>query len=180
MRASTSPSKGIWAAGLGLLILLSILAALQYRWLGEVSEAEKERMQARMHSSAARFARDFDRELTRALAALGPGGPTRRDRESYGERRARWRSSALFPDLVRAVFVASPGDDRGLQLFRVEEDGRLRARGVPQDLAGLRSRLENLGLLDTSRAAPALPPRGDGRGCAGARRPDSGSESGYT
>jgi signal transduction histidine kinase len=138
-----------------MLILLSILAALQYRWLGEVSEAEQERMQARMHSSAARFARDFDRELTRALAALGPGGPPRRDRESYGERRARWRSSALYPDLVRAVFVASRGDDRSLLLFRVEDEtGGLVPVGWPEDLAGLRSRLEALGPLPDAAPGP--------------------------
>jgi signal transduction histidine kinase len=138
-----------------MLILLSILAALQYRWLGEVSDAEKERMQARMRSSAARFAREFDRELTRALAALGPGGPPRRDRESYAERRARWRSSALFPDLVRAVFVALPGDDRGLRLFRVEEDsGGLAPAAWPQELAGLRSRLEGLAPLPDPTPGP--------------------------
>lgn len=138
-----------------MLVLLSILAALQYRWLGEVSAAEKERMRARMQSSAARFARDFDRELTRALMFLGPGGPQRRERGSYAERRARWTSSALFPDLVRAVFVAIPGEDRGLRLSRVEEEtGVFAPVAWPPDLAALKSRLESAGPVPDTPPAP--------------------------
>jgi signal transduction histidine kinase len=135
--------------------LLSVLAALQYRWLGEVSDAEKERMQARMHASAARFARDFDRELTRALVLLTPGGPPRRERESYGERRQRWASAAMFPELVRGVFVAAPGDDRTLRLFGVDEQsGNLSPVAWPDDLARLRSRLESVAPARDAAATP--------------------------
>jgi signal transduction histidine kinase len=136
-------------------ILVLILAALQFRWVGEVSEAEKERMQARMRSSAARFARDFDRELTRALVYLGPGGPQRRDRGSYAERRARWASSTTLPELVRAVFVASPAEGNELRLFRVEEEtGALTPVAWPQDLTALRSRLASLGPVPETGPGP--------------------------
>ncbi|MBL8188447.1 MAG: HAMP domain-containing histidine kinase [Acidobacteria bacterium] len=47
-----------------MLVLLPLLAVLQYRWLGEVSAAERERMQANLKTSAERFCSDFDRELT--------------------------------------------------------------------------------------------------------------------
>ena len=127
-----------------MLVLLAILAALQYRWLGEVSDAEKERMRARMQSSAARFAREFDRELTRALVLLAPGGPPRRDRGSYADRRARWSSSAQFPELLRDVFVALPDANRGLRLSRVEADtGAFTPVAWPPELAALKSRLES-------------------------------------
>jgi signal transduction histidine kinase len=129
-----------------MLVLLAILAGLQYRWLGEVSDAEMSRMQARMQASAARFARDFDRELTRALVLLGPGGPPRRPRDAQSERHARWMSSALMPDLVRGVFVASGGNGQRLQLLRVDEEtGGLVPTDWPQELLVLRSRLESAG-----------------------------------
>lgn len=145
-----------------MLILMSILATLQYRWLDDVSEAEKERMRARMQSSAARFAKDFDRELTKALASLAPSDPQRRERGTYADRRARWTSSALFPELVRGVFVARPDEDRRLRLFRVDEDsGECVPTAWPEDLVALRSRLEGRGrpsdaLAVTASDIPAL------------------------
>src|SRR5262245_14636123 len=53
-----------------LLVLLPLLAVLQYRWLGEVSQAERERMQANLRTSAERLCSDFDRELTAAYVQL--------------------------------------------------------------------------------------------------------------
>src|ERR1051326_2112043 len=53
-----------------LLVLLPLLAVLQYRWLGEVSAGERERMQAFLKTSAERFCSDFDRELTNAYVQL--------------------------------------------------------------------------------------------------------------
>jgi signal transduction histidine kinase len=155
MRDSSLQSRGIWVAGSAMLILLAILAALQYRWLGAVSAADKERMQARMLSSAVRFARDFDRELTRALVFLGPGGPPRRERGSPADRRARWTSTALFPELVRAVFVAMPGDDRTLRLFRVDETtSEFVPEAWPADLVPLKARLEGLVPAPDSGSGP--------------------------
>ena len=131
-----------------MAVLLAILAMLQYRWLGEVSQAEKERMLARMQSSAMRFARDFDREVTRAFSLLDPAGPPRARGGTHAERSARWKASALYPDLVRAVFVAEPAAEGALRLSRVEDDtGRLLPVDWPKELAGLRARLEDPGAL---------------------------------
>jgi signal transduction histidine kinase len=147
MRRSYRPSPVVWAAGLTMIGLLVILAVLQYRWLGELSSAEKLHMRDRMQSSATRFAREFDRELTRALILLDPGSP-RRPRETYADRRARWASSALAPRIVRDVFVASlsRGD---LALARVDEaTGELSPLPWPAELLGLKDRLR------TARPAP--------------------------
>jgi hypothetical protein len=46
-----------------LLILLGALAGLQYRWLGKISDDERERMQKRLEIDAQRFAEDFNREF---------------------------------------------------------------------------------------------------------------------
>jgi signal transduction histidine kinase len=55
-----------------LLLLLGVLATLQYRWLGEVSTAERDRLRNSLRARAADFTRDFDREITRTFLAFRP------------------------------------------------------------------------------------------------------------
>ena len=54
------------AVAVALLGLIGVLASLQYRWLGRISDAERERMTATLGARANAFAQDFDRELTLA------------------------------------------------------------------------------------------------------------------
>ena len=51
-------------------MLLAALATFQYRWLGEVSEAERERMRASLRTRASEFTQEFDAELTRVFIAF--------------------------------------------------------------------------------------------------------------
>ena len=62
------------AALLGLIVLL---ATLQYRWLGRISAAERERMTTTLTARGNALALDFDRELTLAymLFHAEPGLP---------------------------------------------------------------------------------------------------------
>jgi signal transduction histidine kinase len=53
-----------------LLVLLGVLGTLQYRWLGEVSNAERERLRATLRTRTTDFSRDFDREISRAYMAF--------------------------------------------------------------------------------------------------------------
>jgi hypothetical protein len=50
----------------GLLVLLSVLAFLQYRWLGQISDGERERLARSLQTETARFAEDFNREMQNA------------------------------------------------------------------------------------------------------------------
>src|SRR6185503_8019721 len=54
-----------------IAVLLAGLALLQHRWLSAVSAAERTRMRASAAGRAEAFARDMDRELTRAFLMLG-------------------------------------------------------------------------------------------------------------
>lgn len=64
----------------GLLGLLAVPATLQYRWLGMLSDAERDRVRSGLNHAATRFCDDADRELVRAfmtfLAALRAEGGT--------------------------------------------------------------------------------------------------------
>ena len=65
-----------------LAILLGVLAVLQYRWVGQLSADERDRIKDHLKDSADEFAEDFNRELTRAFFWLqvGPVIPRRRRR----------------------------------------------------------------------------------------------------
>jgi hypothetical protein len=49
---------------LALLALLPLLAVFQYRWLGQVSEGERERKKSVLTAMARQFCHDFDSALT--------------------------------------------------------------------------------------------------------------------
>ena len=91
-----------------LLVLLAILATLQYRWLGEVSEAERERMRASLRTRASELAQEFDAELTRAYVTFHVGSD-QLDADAaaaLADAYARWQASAKIPALVGAVYMA--------------------------------------------------------------------------
>jgi signal transduction histidine kinase len=103
-----------------LVGLMTLLATLQYRWLGQVSQAERERMQSTLSTGASEFALDVDRELTRAylLYQIEPGT----DEEiaaRLAERNERWQATSRFPKLLKNVYIYTqepPGTGR-LRLF---------------------------------------------------------------
>lgn len=108
LRVRTIPPRLL----LGLLIgLLALLGTLQYRWSGELSQAERVRMRAGAQERAESFARDFDREVTRAFLRLGhPGAPGSPDPlADYADQLDRWRASTPYPGLVGDVLLVEPG-----------------------------------------------------------------------
>src|SRR6187455_1718790 len=100
------PMGVIAGALLGLILLL---ATLQYRWLGQISGAERERMTANLNTRATAFAQDFDREITRAYL-LFQMDPMRQDTNPAAglvTRYDRWQATARFPKMIKEVYVLS-------------------------------------------------------------------------
>jgi signal transduction histidine kinase len=105
-----------------LLGLIALLATLQYRWLGQISGAERERMRATLYLRAKAFGEDVDRELTRAYL-LFEVDASHDDRETAPEfmaRYDRWQATSRFPRLIKDVYLALPDradDPRPLQRY---------------------------------------------------------------
>lgn len=156
MRARLFP-----AALLAVLVLLGILATLQYRWTGELGEAEQARLQAAARSRAEGMARDLDGELARLHRQLGLRGDAIGDAD-WARRWEAWRREARWPALAEDVYRLRPGE-AGLQAARWEE-GAFQDVAWPARLAPLRDRL-----TDTV-SGPPFGPAGPGR----ARRPPPG------
>ena len=86
-----------------LLVLLGTLGTLQYRWLGEVSEAERARMRDGLRARVSEFSQAFDGELTRTYAAFHLtsdqiGGDERAALEGAWN---RWRTAAPARERAR-------------------------------------------------------------------------------
>ena len=130
-------------AGVVLAALLATLATLQYRWLGEVSEAERSRMRATLQTRAADFTQAFDRELTQIYVAFhgepepAGEGPARAIAASL----ARAQASATVPGLIRDVFLLEGQGERAGVLQRFNPASRaLDAAEWPEPLLAWRRR----------------------------------------
>ena len=102
-----------------LLGLIAALATLQYRWLGQISDAERDRMTANLGAHASGLAQEFDHELTRAYATfqLDASASDENLAAKLAARHERWMERARYPRLVREVYIARP-DESGATLQR--------------------------------------------------------------
>jgi two-component system sensor histidine kinase SenX3 len=108
-----------------LVVLVGTLATLQYRWLGQVGEAEREEMRVSLERRVREFSEDFDREVTRAYntfrsidAAVTPAVP-----QALASAFEVWRTSAAYPDLVKHVYFATE-EGATSSLLQSSPDGR--------------------------------------------------------
>src|SRR5690242_8285198 len=109
MRPRRLAQKLPLAIPVALVILLAMLATLQYHWSGKVSALERQRMRMSLFSDGFRFSEDFDREVARAFIYFhpNPAVPTNQpDQRIAGIVReyGRWMTEAPYPRLVRDVY----------------------------------------------------------------------------
>ncbi len=142
-----SRPSGLTLLTCGLLVLLPAVALLQYRWVGEVSAAERERMGANLRNATQQFRDAFDLEVGRAFLNLQVGPFTARDgwSDQYSDRYDAWMDTAEHPRIVSAVMVVD-APDRVLRLRRWNADSHSFVDepwpAAPAALAALREPLE--------------------------------------
>jgi signal transduction histidine kinase len=128
--------SGLTLLTAALLLLLPTLAVLQYRWVGQISEAERERMRRNVRNAADQFGDALDDEISRALVGLQVDGAIAREEawDRYADRYASWIDTAAHPNLISAIFLVDLHDDHlrlrkwNAQAQRFEEapwEGRL-------------------------------------------------------
>ena len=99
-----------------LILLLPLLAYLQYQWQGQVSLALRAQMQEQMQRAANQFNDDFGLALTDVYKSFQPvlpekGTPDERPvqlRRQFEELYARWNRTTQHPRLIRNVFLLAP------------------------------------------------------------------------
>jgi signal transduction histidine kinase len=128
-----------------LVLLLAVLAVLQWRWIGEVSAMERHRMKMSLVAAGSHFTEDFDREVTRAFLYFHPGSmePPEARLARVLRQYDRWNAETPYPRLVRDVFLMRPGSEGGTGLEVLwPAEHRFVACPWPPELAALRQRLE--------------------------------------
>lgn len=136
-------SSGLFGLAVLLAVLLGVLAVLQYRWVGQLSQDERDRMRKHLHGRADDLADDFNRELTRIFVWLQVGPEIRRDDPQAEEQRyEHWFTAAPHPELVRAIYQIDV-DATGQLTFReyFRQEPRLEPVAWPAELAPIREAL---------------------------------------
>jgi len=119
-----------------LVILVCVLAGLQYYWIGEISSTEQKRLQDDLQSQVNKLGGDFNAEINTAAAALQPDdqqvqamGPEK----AYELRYAAWRSSSTHPLLFRRIALVNIENGAlGLKMLN-RETGMLETAEWPED-----------------------------------------------
>jgi signal transduction histidine kinase len=142
-----------------LAILLVKLAVLQYDWVGQNAEHERQTMQTALHNLAIDFAEKFNREIHRTYSYAEMNGEALAHREYHElvERYTRWRATASYPGLIKNVFLAVSEDNEKLTLLRLNEvEGRFEKTEWTSNLADLRDRFDPRAFRSKNEAANQL------------------------
>ena len=107
----------------GLLALLGLLAALQYVWLGQISEAEKDRITRRLQTDTERFGEDFNREIQSAYVNFQSDEALwlKKDWAQFSERYDFWRKKTAYPALIRGFYYLENKPEGGVLRFDSEK-----------------------------------------------------------
>jgi len=163
---------------LGLLVVVvCVLAVLQYRWIGEISANEQKNRQADLQAAANKLSSAFNAELSTAAETLQPSDPQVQElgrQKAYETRYREWHASSPHPRLFRRAAVVGQENGRlALRMFNTET-GVLELVEWPADwsaerdfvaarLAGTNTgplRTDNSTLLDYPRFGPPPDPGG--------------------
>lgn len=124
--------------------LCGVLGVLQYRWIGEVSIAARERLRASLQASLERVSRDFQTELTAAARSIMPEAPPAESAtllRDVGERYAAWKSAEHGGRLFRSVAVATR-EGEALSLHMAQPGGATPASAWPAEWTPLEEFLQ--------------------------------------
>jgi signal transduction histidine kinase len=142
MHVRTGRRLALYLVAGSTLLLLPLMAVLQYRWIGQVSDAERERRERTLKAATAQVAQDLDLELFRAFVGLQVDGDTLKGEEwnQYADRAQAWRAASPLPSLVSEVLLVDR-DGASLRLRKWDAAARTFVPAAwPAELAAERDR----------------------------------------
>jgi signal transduction histidine kinase len=156
-----------WPVVGGVVLLLTVLLALQYRWQVKAATAEREIMQKRVEADARRFADEFNREVQSVYFNFQMDAEAWKlsDWTEFNERYDFWRSRTIYPEVVKDFYYWQPASET---FIRYDRNGRTFAPAeVPEDLAAVRKLASEAGTFKpfyVEQFAMALPVHSPGHG----------------
>lgn len=134
-----------WLFVLPLFVLCGVLGFLQYRWIGEVRIAARDRLRGTLQASLFRVSQEFDSEVIAACAAIAPANSVpdaetaRRELES---RYNQWKQAAGHGQVFDRIAIATP-DKHSLTLLVLDpRSGVLTETDWPAAWIPTKNRLE--------------------------------------
>src|SRR5262245_18687113 len=143
---------------IALVPLVVLLAALQYKWLGQISESERENKPITLQNDAQRFCEDFDQEITRAYLYFQSNGDdfNRNDLGNFSEYYDRWANQTPHPQLVSNIWLVTMEVKKAVVSLRsLENTGPVAlSEAFPRAVVGSKIARTALRLRDEKRPGP--------------------------
>lgn len=159
-----------------VLVLLPALAWLQYSWLDQIADSDRERRVRTLQTAAAQLVQDFDAEIGRAVFALqiDSSSVDQGEWSGFAQKYQVWAASAASPRIVKSIhFADAPGprSNTAAPSLRVwnPQTHTFDETPWPADLASVRTRFvhEEIAVIDV----PAPGERRPANGSRAARMP---------
>ena len=145
-----------------LFALCGVLGVLQYRWIGAVAVADRERLQDSLQASLNRLSQDLNSEIGAACRAVLPVNGRAPDAESAETamiaRYEQWRAAARHGPIFQQIAIAESA--KGQLILRTLDPAgsAFRTEKWPENWAWLRARVEK---MEQGLAGPGGPPSFD-------------------
>ncbi len=131
------------AAILGMVAVVCTLAVLQYRWTGEISRSEQQRLKANVTTSVRGFDQEFSYDFERLCEAfeIGPEVPQANLESRIVREQSDWERIASRPALLAGIDIWKLEGHAGFESF--EDGGKRFVQATwPERLSSLRPYLE--------------------------------------
>ena len=132
----------------GMALALIVLAVVQYRWIGQLAESDRERIEASLEVSVRQFRQEFNRELLGLVGAFRPDFRAIVDQnwDVYAERWELWMQTSPYADLLGQLFIWHFTADGSPELLRLNQTSK------QFEPAGWPARFETISGIVESRA----------------------------
>lgn len=140
-----------------LLALLGLLAFLQYRWLGQISEGERERLSRTIQSDTTRFAEDFNNEIQNAFFNFQMNADVWRKKNwaEFNERYDFFKEKTQYDELIKDFYLIETGENP--TLLKYEKERREFVSGEWNDeLNEIKQNIEKGKSVPINETIPAL------------------------
>src|SRR6266496_106344 len=112
---------------IGILIaLVGLLAVLQYKWLGQISLAERQTMQTNLRIQGRGLQEEINKEIELASSRIRMSLADYRKNSwrELIERYSRWKTEATYPGLIKSVYLARADRDGQFNLALLDESAK--------------------------------------------------------
>ncbi len=154
MSSRTTPTVRAIALVALMGLTLLVLAVLQYRWIGEVSQSERARLRVSLENAVRQFRTEFNAELRRTCLAfeVSPDVLAARRWDTFAARYDEWSSGERHAGLIENLYLLTQREDGEREIRKLDAAaGTWVPAELPQRLEAVRRQAER-------RAPGRLPP----------------------